>query len=139
MTEADLKKYRRILLALARRLNGETESLTDEALRPAGAGGEAESINGPADVGDQSVDDETQDISLELFGNERLILAQVADALKRIDDGTYGRCSVCGRAIRPERLKAIPYTTLCLRDARVAEKGDVPASGRSSAPPSETA
>jgi RNA polymerase-binding transcription factor DksA len=76
-----------------------------------------------------SVDHATQEVSLELLGNERLILGQVAEALKRIDAGTYGRCTLCGRDIAPERLQALPYTPYCVDCARRAEANDVPASG----------
>ena len=45
---------------------------------------------------------------------ERL-LAQVHDALERVDDGTYGICESCQKPIDPARLQALPYATLCLR------------------------
>ena len=35
-----------------------------------------------------------------------------------IDDGTYGTCRVCGKEIPVERLEAVPWTTLCIDDAR---------------------
>ena len=38
--------------------------------------------------------------------------------LKAIETGTYGRCSVCGRAIPEERLEAIPETQLCVECSR---------------------
>ena len=45
-------------------------------------------------------------------------LREVGEALERIDDGTYGVCAVCGRDIGEERLEAVPWTTLCIDDAR---------------------
>ena len=45
-------------------------------------------------------------------------LRQVEDALQRIEAGTYGTCSVCGKEIPVERLEAVPWTTLCIDDAR---------------------
>ena len=47
---------------------------------------------------------------------ESATLAQVEDALKRMDNGTYGRCVVCGRQIPDARLEAIPWTPYCLED-----------------------
>jgi DnaK suppressor protein len=43
------------------------------------------------------------------------VLQQVLDALKRIDDGTYGRCVVDGGPIGPQRLDAVPWTPYCLK------------------------
>ena len=45
-------------------------------------------------------------------------LRDVEAALQRIEDGKYGTCSVCGKPISVERLEAVPWTTLCIEDAR---------------------
>lgn len=39
---------------------------------------------------------------------------EITRAIKRIDDGTYGKCENCGRDIPIERLEAIPTTSLCV-------------------------
>jgi RNA polymerase-binding transcription factor DksA len=44
-------------------------------------------------------------------------LYEIAEALKRMDDGSYGVCEVCGKAIGAERLSAIPWTRRCIEDA----------------------
>lgn len=54
--------------------------------------------------------------SLEEGTLESRTLEQVEDALKRVGDGTYGRCLICGRAISAARLEAIPWTPYCLED-----------------------
>ncbi len=41
-------------------------------------------------------------------------LAEVEAALKRLEDGTYGKCSVGGEEISPERLEAMPTARVCL-------------------------
>jgi RNA polymerase-binding transcription factor DksA len=45
-------------------------------------------------------------------------LREVEAALQRLEEGTYGTCSACGKAIPVERLEAVPWTTLCIDDAR---------------------
>lgn len=45
-------------------------------------------------------------------------LRQVEEALERIEAGEYGRCTSCGKEIPAERLEAVPWTTLCIDDAR---------------------
>ncbi len=40
-------------------------------------------------------------------------LGDVERALARLDDGTYGTCSVCGGTISDERLAAEPAASLC--------------------------
>ena len=41
-------------------------------------------------------------------------LADIDDALGRIDNGTYGQCEQCGWAIPIARLEAIPHARLCV-------------------------
>ena len=45
-------------------------------------------------------------------------LAEIDAALQRIEDGTYGICEVCGKPIGADRLKALPWTRLCIDDQR---------------------
>jgi DnaK suppressor protein len=78
--------------------------------------GEA-SDSGDAEVRDQTDDATAQQGSAEALKEVTLeseTLEQVEDALKRVADGTYGKCIVCGRPIPPARLQAIPWTPYCL-------------------------
>jgi len=45
-------------------------------------------------------------------------LRDVEAALERMDNGSYGTCAVCGKEIPLDRLEAVPWTTLCIDDAR---------------------
>ena len=44
----------------------------------------------------------------------RLRTRQVADALRRVDDETYGECIRCGDDIHQARLDAFPEVAVCL-------------------------
>jgi DnaK suppressor protein len=50
------------------------------------------------------------------------ILADIEAALRRIRDGVYGLCTVCGREIPTERLDAVPWTPFCIEDQEVADQ-----------------
>jgi DnaK suppressor protein len=71
-----------------------------------------------------------EDIAADLSGSERgrsvfannlLLLSQVQQALKRITEGTYGRCTVCGQPIPEKRLEALPWAALCIKDQELFE------------------
>ena len=49
-------------------------------------------------------------------------LREVEEALERIEAGTYGTCVACGREIAEERLEAVPWTKLCIDDARKQQR-----------------
>jgi DnaK suppressor protein len=64
-----------------------------------------------------------REIDYTLGENSEQVLAEINAALKRIEDGTYGKCTRCGQEISPERLEAHPWASLCIDDARKAERG----------------
>jgi len=52
-----------------------------------------------------------------LAGQLRETLDEVALAISRLEDGSYGRCAVCDVAIEPARLEAMPATRFCINHA----------------------
>jgi DnaK suppressor protein len=63
-----------------------------------------------------------QELTLSLLGSERNALDQIEAAIKRGEEGSYGRCEECGRKIPKTRLEAIPYAAQCVRCALKQEK-----------------
>jgi RNA polymerase-binding transcription factor DksA len=52
-----------------------------------------------------------------LAGKLKETLEEVAAAITRLDEGTYGNCEVCGIAVNPARLEAMPATRYCIDHA----------------------
>lgn len=101
-----------------RRLEGLLASLPDRR-DEATAGGELSMVDQhPADLGTETFDTERDE---SIADSLRAELDEVGAALSRLDDGSYGRCVVCGRAIGAERLTALPATPYCVDDAAAAE------------------
>jgi DnaK suppressor protein len=85
--------------------------------------------SGEPEVRDSADDAASSEGTSEAFEESALLsetLEQVEDALKRIDDGTYGTCAVCGRPIEPARLEAIPWTPYCIEDQEKRERKSPP-------------
>jgi RNA polymerase-binding protein DksA len=61
-----------------------------------------------------------RDLSIE--NNVRDLLRKIDRALIRMDGGTYGICSRCGKPIEKARLKALPYVDLCIKDAQAQSR-----------------
>ena len=57
-----------------------------------------------------------RDLSIE--NNVRDLMRKIERALARMDEGTYGICSRCGKPIEKARLKVLPYVDLCIKDAQ---------------------
>lgn len=69
------------------------------------------------DVGDfydHASSDRDRELSLTLSDRERDKLRLIDEALKMIDDGSYGTCESCGDEIDEDRLRAMPLAKLCL-------------------------
>jgi RNA polymerase-binding transcription factor DksA len=49
-------------------------------------------------------------------------LTDVARALQRVDEGTYGTCEACGRKVDEARLQVLPATRFCVQDQARAER-----------------
>jgi RNA polymerase-binding protein DksA len=64
-----------------------------------------------------------REIDYTLEENSEHVLAAIEEALSRIEQGTFGTCVRCGRAIAEERLEAIPYATRCIDCKRLEERG----------------
>jgi RNA polymerase-binding transcription factor len=73
----------------------------------------------PADAGTATFERE-KDLSIE--NNVRDLLHKIDRALKRMDEGTYGICDVCGKPIEKARVKALPYVDLCIKDAQAQSR-----------------
>lgn len=57
-----------------------------------------------------------EDLDLAVLDHLERELGDVDVALRRLDDGSYGTCEVCGEAISEARLEAAPATRLCRED-----------------------
>jgi DnaK suppressor protein len=82
-----------------------------------------------AEVGDpidRAVDDTAADEALQSGTTDSETLAQVDEALRRLNEGTYGKCVICGKTIEAARLEAIPWTPYCLADQKKLEKAKGP-------------
>ena len=73
----------------------------------------------PQDFEDVAVDFLETQQEQSLLVNELALLTEVQRALKRIEDGTYGKCVNCGRPIPEKRLEAIPWAA---RDVKCEEQ-----------------
>jgi RNA polymerase-binding transcription factor DksA len=123
MNQADLETYRRSLLALRQRLNGDVSHLADEALRKNQREATGNLSSMPIHMADIGTDNFEQEFTLSLLQNEEQVLDEIAGALDRITDGTFGRCEECQQAIPRARLNALPYTRHCVACARKLEQG----------------
>jgi len=109
-----LKERERVQAALANLRDSHPGSLDEEVDEVA-----ATSDNHMGDVATATLG---REIDYTLGENSEQVLGEIDRALQRIEDGTYGKCTACGSEIAAERLEAYPWASLCIDDARRAER-----------------
>jgi DnaK suppressor protein len=102
MDAEKLEHYRRILTEQLRQHTELARENQSDALEAAG------NDDGVKDVADMSVQDVNQEIEYRLSERESQLVADIDQALLRIDEGSYGVCARCGKDIPERRLEALP-------------------------------
>jgi DnaK suppressor protein len=100
MQPEKLKHFRKILLE---QLREHTENIRTEQATALEA-----SDDGVKDSVDLSLMDVNQEIAFRLGERESQMVADIDQALLRIEEGSYGKCARCGRDIDERRLEAVP-------------------------------
>lgn len=67
--------------------------------------------NHPSDIASETFEVEK---GRALEANERALLDKIDDAVRAIDEGSYGKCQKCGKEIDKERLDFLPYALNCI-------------------------
>jgi RNA polymerase-binding protein DksA len=117
----DTDRFREALLEERKRVEGAIENLHQEnpGTLAEDAGEETAYDNHLADTATETYD---RELDYTLEENSEHVLAEIHAALKRIEEGTYGICTNCGKQIGEERLEALPWATLCIDCQRDRER-----------------
>ena len=73
-------------------------------------------------MADVATDNYERDFNLNLVSSERNIVMDIDEALKRIEDKSYGICETCKKDIAVSRIEALPYAKYCRKCKEKAEK-----------------
>lgn len=115
-SKLDLEHYKKLLLA-------RRDELTQDVKRYDAAVLDSQ-VAEVGDAGDAAVSDQAKSVDADLSSTANGNLGLVDDALKRIDNGSYGKCIDCGEDIPPARLEAVPWTPYCIKDQEVRDRAN---------------
>ena len=114
MKAEDRERFKGMLLETRAQLSGNVNHMESEALRNSGQNASGDLSNMPMHMADVGSDNYEKEFTIELIQTEEAELRQIDEALLLIEDDTFGECEACGKRIPKERLKVIPYTTMCV-------------------------
>jgi DnaK suppressor protein len=120
MSKEQTEHFRQILLSWKRDLMQEVDRTVTHM--------KDEAANFP-DPNDRATQEEEFSLELRTRDRERKLIRKIDEALKRIEDGTYGYCLETGEEIGIKRLEARPVATLSIeaqerRERRERQYGD---------------
>jgi len=116
----DLDQFKIELLAMRDRITGQSGSMRNAALQ------RTDEVNPEEDGTDAFMRLQT----LEQVSSQHQIIANIDEALRSIEKGTYGVCDMCGELISKPRLSVLPFAKNCINCQAEMERGHR-SSGRS--------
>jgi RNA polymerase-binding protein DksA len=119
LTAAEIEKFRQLLLAKRGEILGNVTVIEDETFKKE----RSELSSMPFHMADAGSDNFEQEFALDLMDSEKKLLAEINDALKRIEEAIFGICEGRGENIPKARLNAIPWARYCVACAELKEKG----------------
>lgn len=75
------------------------------------------------DLADRAANSYTKEFLFHQSDDNRRVLQLIADALKRVDNGSYGLCVECQQGVQKKRLEAVPWARHCIECQEKQEKG----------------
>ncbi|MBE7444083.1 MAG: TraR/DksA C4-type zinc finger protein [Planctomycetia bacterium] len=117
----EFAQFKKLLLSLREKLVGKVDSMQGEALKISMQDASGDLSNVPIHMADVGTDNYERELMIELIQSGEESVRNIDTALERIEEGTFGMCESCGKKINKERLKAVPYASLCINCKREEE------------------
>lgn len=118
----ELADFKKLILKRKEELLNEIKHISEDTLKKSQKDAAGDISGYTLHMADVATDAYDREFSLGLASNDRNALIQIEDAIKKIDEGNFGICEQCSKPIAKSRLKAVPFTRLCLKCQQTQEK-----------------
>ena len=122
MINKEMEKFKKLLLEKREELISSVNNITEDTRRQSQKEASGDLSGYSLHMADMASDNFEREFSLNLASGERETLLKIDEALKRIEEKTYGKCISCGKKISKRRLSAVPYAKLCVPCKEEEEK-----------------
>ena len=116
------RRYYRLLTDMREALQKGLAFHSEEALKKSGKDDSGDLSGYSQHLADAGTDTADRDFALSLISNEQEGLKEIADAIERMKNGTYGTCEINGKPIPSARLIAVPFTRYSLEGQKELER-----------------
>ena len=114
MNKKDLERFKKLLLKKREDMITEMNNITKDTLSKSQREASGDLSGYSFHMADQASDNYDREFSLNLASDNQKLIYAIDEALGRIKDKSYGRCSQCSKEISRKRLRAVPYAILCI-------------------------
>jgi len=122
LEKKELAEFRKLINKRKKEIVDNIEKISEEALKKSQKDAAGDISGYTYHMADVATDTYDREFNLELAANERRLIYELDDAIKRIEEGSFGVCEDCKCVITKTRLKALPYARLCLKCQEKREK-----------------
>lgn len=121
-TKLELAGFKKLILKRKDEVLDEIKHLSEDTLKKSQKDASGDISGYTYHMADVATDTYDREFSLGLASNERELLYDLDEALKKVDEGTFGICEECKFLITRTRLKAVPSTRFCVKCQERHEK-----------------
>lgn len=118
----ELAEFKKIALKIKEEILEGIQHISEDTLKKSQKEASGDISGYTYHMADVATDAYDREFSLGLASNERKLLYELDDALKKIEEGAFGICEECKSVIARTRLKAVPYARLCVKCQQKKEK-----------------
>jgi RNA polymerase-binding protein DksA len=122
LNKKELTEYKKIITKRKNEILDAIERISEDTLKKSQKDASGDISGYTFHMADVATDNYDREFSLGIASNDRQSLYELDDALKRIEDGSFGVCEECKTVLTKARLKALPYARLCLNCQQKREK-----------------
>lgn len=122
LSKKDLSDFKKIILSRKEEILEGIKHISEDTLKKSQKDAAGDISGYTYHMADVATDTYDREFSLGIASNEREVLFELDDALKKIEEGTFGVCEDCKSLIARTRLKAVPYARLCVKCQEKREK-----------------
>ena len=122
LNKKELTEYKKMITKRKNEILDAIERISEDTLKKSQKDASGDISGYTFHMADVATDNYDREFSLGLASNDRQSLYELDDALKRIEEGTFGVCEECKSVLTKARLKALPYARLCLNCQQKREK-----------------
>ncbi len=114
MRKTELKRYEKLLVARKKALLREMGVIMDSHIATTIKESTGDLSSYSYHMADQGTDAMERELAFMFASKSGRLIYHVDEALRRIKDGSYGKCQSCAKQINKERLQAVPHARLCI-------------------------